>query len=310
VKSSAPVVGSAARASLARRRSEDSVRAVSAGRQETVTVCVPTVNESATIAHVCRELVALRDAGAIDRVVVLDDSTDATPQLAEQAGAEVVRQRDIHPEYGAVLGKGDAMWRALAVCREEVLVYVDGDTHDFSGHMACDLVAAVALDGYSFVKAAYTRPFSIAGTVLPAGGGRVTELTAKPLLRAFVPALQDFSQPLAGEIAARTALLRSLPFATGYSVDVALLMDAWRAVGLAALAEVDTGARQNEHRPLHELAAMAHEVAAAIFDRAGVPAAGTAVVNRPPMASISRLAARRPLAPAFALPSGDAVSAA
>ncbi|MDO9352172.1 MAG: glucosyl-3-phosphoglycerate synthase [Solirubrobacteraceae bacterium] len=262
----------------------DSTALLARGPRPTIVVCVPTVDEAATIGSICAALVGLRDRGAIDRVLVLDQSTEDTAAIAERAGAEVIRQDALVPEAGAVRGKGDAMWRALDAVEEDVTVFVDGDTIDFQPHMAADLAAAVALDGFSFTKATYRRPFALGDTTLPTGGGRVTELTAKPLLAALHPALRAFDQPLAGEIAARTDLLRALPFAMGYAVDVALLIDTWQAVGLDAMAQVETGIRRNRHRPLEQLAPMADEVAGAILHRAGVAAPGMTVpFDRAPM---------------------------
>jgi glucosyl-3-phosphoglycerate synthase len=277
----------AAVAPLAPLRFSGSAGVLATDRDDRIVVCVPTVDEQRTIGDVCLELVGLRDAGAIDRVLVCDNSTDATPFIAEAAGAEVVRQGDLMSDFGAVRGKGDAMWRALAAVDEDVVVFVDGDTHGFRRHMAGDLAAAVAVEGYSFVKATYQRPFDTGHEVLPTGGGRVTELAAKPLLGALLPPLAAFDQPLAGEIAVRTDLLRALPFVTGYGVDVALLIDAWRMVGLEQMAQVDTGLRQNRHRPLAQLGPMADEVSRAILNRAGVETSGAApATERPPMDAV------------------------
>jgi glucosyl-3-phosphoglycerate synthase len=255
-------------------------------RQYSATVCVPTRDEEATIQRTVEVLVALRRAGVIDRVVVADDSTDQTPKLAEAAGAEVVRQHELQSSFGPVLGKGDAMWRALTVCTEDVVCFVDGDSTDFGAQMPCGLIGAVAVDGFSFAKGTYRRPFLDTQGWLPAGGGRVTELTAKPLLRQLFPPLGAFTQPLSGEIAARTDLLRRLPLATGYAVDVALLIDVWRDQGIERMVEVDLDTRQNRHRPLAELAETAVEVSAAILSRAGVelpPGPVPPLIDRPPL---------------------------
>lgn len=257
--------------------------AVAAVRTQTVAAVVPTRDEADSIAPIVAVLTQLRDAGVIDRVIVADDSTDATPALAEAAGAEVVRQSDLDPALGPVRGKGDAMWRALGVLDEDVVCFVDGDTEGFGPQHVVGLIGAAVVDGFAFAKGRYRRPFVDVRGALPTGGGRVTELTAKPLLRQLFPPLVGFEQPLAGELAARTELLRGLPMATGYAVDVALLIDVWQELGLAGMAEVDLGERQNRHRPLSELAAMADEVAAAILDRAGVlPATATPLLERPP----------------------------
>ncbi len=255
---------------------------VAARRTQSVVAVVPTRNEANSIGPITEVLVDLRARGVLDRVLIADDSTDETPALAQAAGAEVVRQSDLDPALGPVRGKGDAMWRAVGVLEEDVVCFVDGDTEGFGPQHVVGLVGAVTLDGHAFAKGRYRRPFVDVRGALPTGGGRVTELTAKPLLRQLFPELLAFEQPLAGELAARTDLLRGLPMATGYAVDIALLIDVWQELGLAGMAEVDLGERQNRHRPLSELAAMADEVAAAILDRAGVLAgAASDLLERP-----------------------------
>lgn len=252
-----------------------------------VVVIVPTVDEAATIGPICQALEAARAEGVCDRVLVADESTDATPEIAAAWGAEVVRQRELRPELGPVLGKGDAMWRALHAVTEDVVVFVDGDTRDFDPTVVRALVRTIA-DGAQFAKADYDRPWDDGrGAPLPHGGGRVTELTAKPLLRQFFPELAGLGQPLAGEIAARTDLLRRLPFVTGYGVDVALLIDAWRAVGSRGIGEARVGRRQNRHRPLAELGPMADAVTATILARAGI--APRQLVERAPVAPLAAL---------------------
>ena len=256
---------------------------VAAQRTHSVVAVVPTRDEADSIGPIATVLVELKSRGVLDRVLIADDSTDQTPALAEAAGAEVVRQADLDAGLGPVRGKGDAMWRALGVVEEDVVCFVDGDTEGFGPQHVVGLIGAVAIDGHAFAKGRYRRPFVDVRGALPTGGGRVTELTAKPLLRQLFPELIAFEQPLAGELAARTELLRGLSIATGYAVDIALLIDVWRQIGLAGMAEVDLGERQNRHRPLSELAAMADEVAAAILQRAGVSAdAPGALIERPP----------------------------
>lgn len=282
--------------SLARRHHSDySPRDIARHRNVTVTVCVPTRDEETTIGRTVEALVELRNVGAVDQVLVADESVDGTPSIAEACGAEVVRQRDLMSSFGPVVGKGDAMWRSLAACEGEVICFVDGDSADFGPRLPCGLVGSVAMDGFGFAKGAYRRPFSEAGVVAASGGGRVTELTAKPLLRRLAPELLAFEQPLAGEIAAHASLLQSIPFATGYSVDVALLIDVWRRVGIEGMVEVDLDCRQNRHRPLHELSSMADEVVAAIFDRTGdAPdsASTHGLLNRPELAGLRSLDAQ------------------
>lgn len=242
---------------------------VAAERERTVSVVLPARNEAATIGANLDALLPLRESGAIDQVVVVDDSDDGTADIARAHGAEVHAQSALLPQYGPVLGKGDAMWRALTVATGDVICFLDADTENPGPHFAAGLVGPVAAPGaVQLAKACYRRPFRSAGGTEPTGGGRVTELTARPLLNALFPALAGVRQPLAGEIAVRRELIERLPLLCGYAVDVALLIDAWRAVGLDALVQVDLDVRQNRHHPLEQLAPMAFEVTGAILRRA------------------------------------------
>jgi glucosyl-3-phosphoglycerate synthase len=233
-----------------------------------VSVCLPARNEARTIAPILRELTPLLELGVIDQLVVVDDSTDGTADLARAAGAEVYDQQRLMPELGPVLGKGDAMWRALPVLCGEIVCFLDADSEQFGSHFPCGLIGPLVSDArLSLVKGFYRRPFRVGDTVLPDGGGRVTELCARPLLNLFYPELAAVRQPLAGEIAARRELLEQLPFVTGYGVDIALLIDAYATVGLDGIGQVDLDVRQNDHQSLRDLGAMAYAVLQAVSAR-------------------------------------------
>ena len=248
--------------------SEFPAERLAARRSATVSVCLPARNESRTIGAIREQLIPLLERGVIDQLVVVDDSTDDTPQIARRLGAEVHDQRDLMPELGPVLGKGDAMWRALAVVEGEIVCFLDADSERFGAHFARGLIGPLLLDPeIKFVKGHYRRPFRVGSTTFPDGGGRVTELTARPLIKLFYPELTAIEQPLAGEIAARRELLERLPFATGYGVDIALLLDAYANVGLDGLAQVDLDVRQNAHQSLRDLGPMASAVLAAVAAR-------------------------------------------
>ena len=262
-------------------------------REGTVSVCVPARECADTISRVAGELVALREAGALDQVLVVEGGRDdGTASLASEAGAEVRRQDDLVEGMGPVEGKGDAMWRALAALTGDVVCFVDGDTEGFSRHFALGLAGSVACeDGVDFAKGFFRRPFRAGDVVLPEGGGRVNELLARPLLRAFWPELSELRQPLAGEISARRDLLERLPFVTGYGVEMAMAVDVLREVGPGAIAQVDLEERQNRHQPLPALGPMADAVLAAArsrLAREGRPAGGDPppLLERPPMASL------------------------
>jgi glucosyl-3-phosphoglycerate synthase len=239
-------------------------------RTRSVSACVPARNEERTIGPIVSDLVSLREAGAIDEVVVIDaGSQDRTASIAAEAGADVRDESGLLPEHGEVLGKGDAMWRALSVLESDVIVYLDADSEGFGPHFATGLIGPLVCGdtGVEFVKAFYRRPLKLGEVSFPEGGGRVTELMARPLLNLFYPELAGFRQPLAGEFAATRDLLQRLPFATGYAVEIAMLIDAWREVGLDALAQVDIEVRQNRHQPLSDLTAMAFAVLRAVCAR-------------------------------------------
>jgi glucosyl-3-phosphoglycerate synthase len=182
----------------------------------------------------------------------------------------VYQEAALVPEFGQVLGKGDAMWRALGVVRGELVVYLDSDTRDFSPHFAVGMLGPLIREpGTKFVKGFFRRPYLRPdGTELPADGGRVTELAARPLLSAFFPELAAFVQPLAGEVAARRGLLQRLPFASGYAVETAMLLHARDALGgTAGMAQVDLDVRLNRHQPLVQLGPMAYAVLRVILER-------------------------------------------
>lgn len=236
-------------------------------KRGTVTAALPTREVADTVGPIVEALLGLD--GLVDQVLVVDAaSEDGTADRALALGAEVHQEADLMPQFGQVLGKGDAMWRALAVARGDFVVYLDSDSREFSGHFATGMLGPLLVrEGVEFVKGTFRRPFSVDGGSLPHDGGRVTELTARPLLSAFYPELAGFAQPLAGEVAARRELFQRIPFATGYAVETAMLLDARDAVGIAAMAQVDLEERRNRHQPLPALGPMAYAVLRVVLDR-------------------------------------------
>lgn len=231
-----------------------------------VSVVVPTRNTAGTIAQTVAELMILADSGVVSQILVVDaDSVDGTAVTARDAGAQVVSENDLMPEFGPVMGKGDAMWRSLDAVTGDLVVFVDGDIADFGRHYVTGLLGPLCRDPEKrFVKGCYRRPFRQETSEQPAGGGRVTELTARPLLARTVPDLIQFDQPLAGEVAAHRSLLESIPFYTGYGVEIAMLVEVWDRLGLEGMAQVGLGTKRNAHQPLAALGGMASEVIEAL----------------------------------------------
>ena len=210
-----------------------------------VSVIVPVLNESETITSVVQ---FARQCSLVDEVIVIDDgSIDGTPELARMAGAHVVTS--------TMLGKGASMEDGMRVARNEVLVYLDGDLQGLAPDLIERMTRPITDNQADFVKARFTRE-----------AGRVTVLTARPLLRTYFPELADFAQPLSGIIAARRSLLQTLRFENDYGVDIGLLIDA--AMAKARIAEVDVGHIEHDSQPLEVLGEMATQVARALLDRA------------------------------------------
>lgn len=237
-----------------------------------VTVIIPTKCCGETIAGVLNRTVGpLSSADLIDELVVVDaGSSDGTGEAARRAGARVLQQDELLVAHGPALGKGDAMWRAVHATRGEIVCFLDGDTADADPqHLLGLLGPLLEHPALKLVKGAFERPLSTAAGELPNEGGRVTELMARPLLNLHEPLLAGFSQPLAGEFAARRDLLEAIPFPVGYGVEIATLIDALRREGLEALAECHLGTRRNRHQSLRSLGEMAYAVLAAVERRVG-----------------------------------------
>lgn len=269
---------------------------IAAERDRSVSVCLPARDCASTVGEIVAALERLRSAGAIDEIVVVDAaSRDGTAEIARRAGARVVQEDELAggwgPDLGPVLGKGDAMWRALPALRGELIVFLDADSEGFSEHFAAGLLGPLVCEqGISFVKAYYRRPFEQDGVSLPEGGGRVNHLMARPALSLLYPELAAVRQPLAGEVAATRELLEQVPFVTGYGVEIAMLIDVWRAVGLDAIAQVDLDVHRNRHQSLPALSEMARTVLATMLARLqqrALPVPPQAPVERPPLATLA-----------------------
>jgi glucosyl-3-phosphoglycerate synthase len=204
------------------------------------TVLIPALNEAKRIAQVVAYARADPATGEVS-------SIDATAELARDAGATVVTS--------TLLGKGASMRDGVLLAKHDLLVYLDGDLSGLRKGIITQLVGPLARNEADFVKARFGR-----------SGGRVTELTAKPMLKIFFPELAHFGQPLGGIMAARKSLLQTLEFEDAYGVDIGLLLDSHLAG--ARLAEVDIGSLEHDSQALEDLSFMANEVSRVIFSRA------------------------------------------
>lgn len=236
----------------------------------TVSVVLPALNEESTVGEVIASVRPLVGS-LVDELVVLDSgSSDRTVEVAAAAGARVVRQTEVLSELEPLPGKGEVLWRSLAATTGDLLVFLDSDLIDPDPAFVPTLLGPLLLvPDVALVKGFYRRPLSTED-VSGAGGGRVTELMARPLLSALRPELSGVVQPLSGEYAGSRALLEAVPFAAGYGVEIGLLLDAHAIVGLAGIAQVNLGVRRHRNQPLPALGLMARQILGTALARCGV----------------------------------------
>lgn len=259
-----------------------------------VSVCLPARDEAATVGAIVAELRAslVDEVGLVDEVLVVDDhSTDATARVAAEAGARVVAVDDVLPELGPGEGKGEALWKSVATAEGDLIVWCDADITDFGPRFVVGLLGPILTwPDVDFVKGFYDRPVDGAAH----GGGRVTELVARPAISLLFPHLASVVQPLSGEYAGRRTLLERLPFVQGYGVDLGLLVDITDLEGTGVLAQVDLGTRRHRNRPLDELGPQALAVLQTAMRRAALPVADTAALVRPDSEPVEVRAGERP----------------
>jgi glucosyl-3-phosphoglycerate synthase len=239
----------------------DDLLAAKRQQNATISVVIPARNEERTVAGVVGAI-AQSLHPLVDELVVMDsDSTDATASVAASAGAVVHRTAEVLPAAGSFAGKGEALWKSLAVTDGDLLVFVDADLTSWGPHFVSGLIGPLLAEPeVQLVKGFYTRVRTETDGSTSTEGGRVTELVARPLISLWWPELAGVVQPLAGEWAARRSLMESLSVPVGYGVELATLMDTVAAHGLDAVAQVDLGSRAHRHQANHDLALMAAEL--------------------------------------------------
>ncbi len=223
-----------------------------------VSVVLPALDEAHTIGRVVDAVFRLADV-LVDEIVVVDSgSDDGTAEIAVEHGARVHQADQLLPEFGPSLGKGDALWRSLTVTGGDIVVFLDTDISNPDPKFITGLLGPLLTQPrVHLVKAFYERPVKLERVQYATGGGRVTELAARPLLNLFWPELAGLVQPLSGEYAARRSLLASLPFFTGYGVEFGILIDTLRRVGADGIAQVDLECRVHRNQGLPALSRMA-----------------------------------------------------
>lgn len=232
----------------------------------TVSVCLPARNEERTVGDIVSTLVAdTMRTGLVDELIVIDDhSTDATAARAAGAGATVVDASTVLPHFSRGHGKGEVLWKSLHVSSGDLVLWCDADLREFSSHLVTGLLVPLLCEpDVELAKGFYRRPEHGA-----TGGGRVTELAARPLLSLLFPALAGLHQPLSGEYGGRRSVLERLPFVQGYGVEIGLLLHYIQQRGTTGLVQVDLDERHHRHRPLDQLGPQAMAVTQTILRHA------------------------------------------
>ena len=237
----------------------------------TISLVLPTLDEEETIGPIVRR--AIREmvgrVPLLDEILVIDSaSTDRTREIAEAEGARVVQHPDVLPRYGSFKGKGEALWKSVYETSGDIIVWADTDVRNWHSRFVYGTLGPLLHEPrLQYVKAYYQRPIVEGGVLKEGGGGRVTELVARPLVNLFYPELSGLIQPLSGEYAGRRSLLESIPFFTGYAVEIGHLIDAAERLGIEGLGQVDLERRVHRNQELEGLSRMSFVILQAVMKR-------------------------------------------
>lgn len=230
----------------------------------TISLGLPTLNEEKTIGNIISQVkqALVKEVPLLDEVVLIDgQSSDHTCEIAQSYDIPIYRHQDVLSQYGSFSGKGEALWKSLYVLKGDLVVWVDTDTENFHPRFVYGVLGPLLQESHLvYCKGFYRRPIRLGNTLMEIGGGRVTELTARPILNCFFPQLSGIAQPLSGEYAARRQAIESLPFSCGYGVEIGLLIDVFKHYGLDTMAQTYLRRRVHYNQDLVSLSKMAFTI--------------------------------------------------
>jgi glycosyltransferase involved in cell wall biosynthesis len=230
----------------------------------TISLAMPALNEEKTVGKVITTIktALMEEVPLLDEILLIDsDSTDHTRTIASELGIPVYIHQQLLPELDIRSGKGEALWKSLFVTKGDIIVWIDTDIVNIHPRFVYGIIGPLLLNQtIQFVKGFYRRPLRVGNKMQAGGGGRVTELTARPLLNLFYPELSGVIQPLSGEYAGRRQALESATFFSGYGVETGLLIDIFERYGLRSIAQVDLLERIHHNQELEALSKMSFAI--------------------------------------------------
>ena len=236
-----------------------------------VSLALPALNEEETVGqviHTIKEALMTR-VPLLDEIVLIDsDFSDRTREIAAALDIPVHIHQQVLPQIGTRSGKGEALWKSLYLTCGDIVVWIDTDIVNIHPRFVYGLLGPLILHPeIQFVKGFYRRPLKVDNKFQAGGGGRVTELTARPLLNLFFPELSGMIQPLSGEYGGRRTALEQMPFSSGYGVEIGLVIDMFEKFGLSAIAQVDLQERIHHNQPLESLSKMSFAIIQTVVRR-------------------------------------------
>ncbi len=237
----------------------------------TISIGLPALNEEETVGNVITTIKSalMDEVPLVDEIVLIDsNSTDNTVQIAQDIGIPVYRHPDILPEVGSVRGKGEALWKSLYVLKGDIIAWVDTDIKNIHPRFVYGILGPLLRNSrIQYVKGFYRRPILVGEQLQAYGGGRVTELVARPLFNLFYPEISGVVQPLSGEYAGRRSALERVPFFSGYGVETGLLIDLFDLFGLDGIAQTNLKERVHHNQPLVGLSKMSFSILQVFIQR-------------------------------------------
>ena len=234
-----------------------------------ISLALPALNEEKTVGNVIQTIKGslMEMVPLLDEIVLIDsNSQDRTREIAQGLGVPVYIHQNMLPQYGSRRGKGEALWKSLYCTQGDIIIWLDTDIVNIHPRFAYGLIGPLLLrPDIQFVKGFYRRPLRVGDKIQAGGGGRVTELTARPLLNLFYPELSGVIQPLSGEYGGTRAALEQFSFFSGYGVEIGLLIDMLDKFGLNAIAQVDLQERIHHNQPLEALSKMSFAIIQAVI---------------------------------------------